>query len=294
MLIARTLSLAALVAASRVAATAMAQSPAADKPPAPPAATQPVNDNVLAGPGVEDAAEEGSDNMMGPGGQRRRAESLPLRQWMQQVRALDLTQQQQQEIAAILQELEQAQQTFRLEHAEQMRLVQEQIAQMRRAGREPDPALREQLQQLEAEMPKPPDYQRRVWDALTSEQQGALRERIADLEKRMQQQRRRNGARGSEPRPPLSDDRMTSDAPMRGGSEPAMTPDRGDVTVPARAEGEAAGRRRQAARGAGLDDMARKRLEFLRQFVSRSSPSRATAGDGPTLEQRTFTFEEER
>jgi hypothetical protein len=275
------------------ASTAMAQSRESDKDAAPPASKQPVDSDVLAGPSVEDEADEGNDNMMGPGGQRRRVESLPLRQWMQQVRGLDLTAPQQQDIAAIMRELEQAQQAFRAEHGEQMRQIQEQIQQMRRGGREPDPALREQLQKLEGDMPKPLDYQRRVWDVLTGEQQETLRERIAELEQRMQQQRRRNGARGADSRSPPSGDQMTSEAPMRGDAAPPMTPDNGDVRVPAGSQREEGRRRRRAAAGDGLDDMARTRVEFLRTFVSASSPTRMRAGEGPTSDQRTFRFEED-
>ncbi len=245
--------------------------------------------------------------MTGPGGaQRRRAEGLPLRQWLQQVRSLDgITAEQQQKVASIMQDLERAQQELRAEHGEEMRQLQEKIRQMREGGREPDPAVREQMQKLESETPKPTDYQRRIWETLTSDQQEALRRRISQLEQQMQQQRRR-GADGAGRGQP-ADTVMTNSAPKPGSGDEMMTGDgdeamkpalQGTVDRPNAREVLQQQRRRRAAAAAGgdgnlagLDEMARRRVEFLRQFVSASSPSRA--GEAPSSDERDFKFDEE-
>jgi hypothetical protein len=274
-----------------------------------PPAKAPAEPNLLAGPGVEDEASDGNDNMQGPGGgQRRRAvEGLPLRPWLQQVRGLDdITAEQQQKIASIMQEMERAQQDYRSAHSEEMRQLQEEIRQMREGGREPDPAVREQMQRLESQMPNPTDYQRRIWDTLTSQQQEMLRARVAELE----QQRRRDGGRRGQ----ASDGKPGGNAPKREGGDEMMSgegagggkgdddqmkqqpsaagaPDRPNVR-------DALQRRRRAAaagadeRSAGLDEMAQRRVAFLRQHVS--APAQGRAGDAPSKDEREFKFDEDR
>lgn len=158
---------------------------------------------LLAGPAVEREAEEGRDNPMNPGagaGNRRAAgeQNVPLRQWLESVRSVGLSAEQQQKIAAIAAEFQAAQREFQQKHGEEMQQLQQQVRAARAAGKEPDPKIREAFQQLESEMPKQVDCQKRIWDTLTADQQATLRSKLAEAEKRRGTQRRPNaGAAGA-------------------------------------------------------------------------------------------------
>jgi hypothetical protein len=285
-------------------ANALAQSEAID-PKSPP--TKETNTDLLAGPEVEAEAAAGEGGAMGPAGglggrQPKRAENIPIRQWMQQVRALEgLTTEQQQDIAAVFSEFQRAQREYQQEHADEMRDLQAKIRQARESGQEPEVGLREQMQKLEADMPKPPDYQRRIWALLSSEQQEALRQRIAEMERRALERRR--SAQASRDAEEADDEMMAGDQSADtdakpgiedkdGGSDEMM----GDPEEPDRPN--ARGRMRERRRAAetsdsltGLDDLARRRVEFLLQHISASSPARA--GDAPSPAERAFKFEED-
>jgi hypothetical protein len=283
-------------------ANALAQSEAAD-PKSPP--TKDTTADLLAGPEVEAEAAAGEGGAMGSGGgpgQRRRAENIPIRQWMQQVRDLEgLTAQQQQDIAAAFSEFQRAQREYQQAHADDMRELQAKIRQARESGQEPAASLREQMQKLEAGMPKPPDYQGRIWALLSSEQQEALRQRIAEMERRALERRR--SAQASRDADEAGGEMMAGDQSADADAKPE-TGDKagvsdemmGDTAEPDRANARARvrERRRLAEAGddlAGLDDLARRRVEFLRQHISASSPARA--GDAPSPAERTFKFEED-
>jgi len=274
---------------------------------------------VLAGPTVEQEAQQGANNPMtapnNVGRRRANDQVTPMRQWMEAIRGSDLTEQQQQDIAAIVTEFQTAQREFQATHGEQMRQLQQQVRAARESGREPDPKAREQFQQLEAATPKQADYQQRIWEKLTPEQQTTARTILTEMEKRMVEQRRRAAgarpqanapqpARGRNDAKPAADskDSMVEPSnPGQGGDDMMMDPAKTDAPKadqsPAaplreRAAAAAAAARRRGD-GAGMDPNAldrasQRRVRFLLSHLSSSS-----AGNAPTNEERTFKFKED-
>jgi hypothetical protein len=254
-----------------------------------PPASQPDSD-LLAGPKVEQEATEqtigrrGTPNNTG----QRRAEPLGPRAWFNAVRQLDLTAEQQQQMATIISEMQETQRAYQAEHGDRERELQAQARGARQAGKEPDAKVREELQKIEAARPKPLDFQRRIWNLLTEDQQATLRARVAELEKQMNVRGRDGAQRATDVpmEPSTTDDQKPAE--MKPANDAAMNPRNGEDRPTMRE------RLRQRRRGGpdvatdGLDDLARRRTEFL---VAHQSVDHA--GNAPMPQERSFRFKED-
>jgi len=190
----------------------------------PPAAGQP-DPNLLAGPSVEQEATDQPPGRLGnpnnPGRPLQRPD-MPARQWFNTVRELNLSQEQRDKFQAIVAEFQDAMREFQQAHADEMREVQEALRTARESGKEPEAKVRETAQKLEAENPKPNDYQKRIWDLLTAEQQETMRQKLAEMQKQMEQQRRA-GRDGERRRSAESAGDQPGKAPAKGGDDQMMT-----------------------------------------------------------------------
>lgn len=282
---------------------------------------------LLAGPTVEQEAEQGSNNpMTAPNNVNRpragNAQNVPFRQWMETIRGLDLSEDQRQRVYAIVGAFQAKTTEYQQKHGEEARRLQQQVRAAREGGKDVDPAVREQLQKLEAEMPRQTDAQQEVWSVLSAEQQAAARTRFAEIEARNAERRgeRREGQSGPQsanPQRPAGgrNNDKPADQTMEpsgtggagrntrktgeAGNDDQMTPTGGGMTDEPMAEPSRAApapERPAARRGAAaggrdasqLDDAARKRVRFL---MSRQTAKRA--GNAPTPEEKSFKFDED-
>ncbi len=202
--------------------------------PAPPAGDEAARP-LLAGPEVPDAAARTTD--AGFSGRRRRAVTVPPRRWFAALRGLDLSEEQQQEAAAVARELQRAQRDHQRAHGAEIRRLRGMVREARRAGTAPPPEVREELARLNAIAPRAGKYQQRAWDLLDGAQREQMRAELSEI--RRQIARRRAAGRDAMTSPPR-------DAATRG--------------------------RDRASENGGpqLDELGRRRLEFLRSRQTRS------------------------
>lgn len=275
-------SLTLLAAISLSAASSHAQSKQGEK-----------NENdsgVLAGPRVDESADKPGGGMMGPQGQvrERRGDDLPFQQWMAALRGLSLSEAQQTKIRAIADEFQKAQREHTESLGEEGRALMRQMREARQSGNPPPDDVREKMRKIEESRPKPIAYQQRIWAELSAEQQEAMKKSLEERRQRMQEQRERRRQEGM-----TSDDGMKSAderaARRRPNAESEMESETDRETAPAPQRRRAAGRPAQGA--TRLDDMGRKRLEFLR---SKQSKNVRSPGRPPTPEDRRFEFEDDR
>lgn len=244
---------------------------------------------VLAGPEVDATADKPAGGMMGPQGQardRRNNDEMPFQQWMGALRGLSLSEAQQTKIRSIADEFQAAQREFQESLGDEGRSLMRQMRESRQAGSPPPADVREKLQKIEEGRPKPMAYQQRIWAELTPEQQASMKQNLDERRQRMQEQRERRRQEAMttdnemEGRDPAARSRRRPDA------EPDMKSDTGREAAPIQ-------RRRRAVGGDGarqLDDMGRRRTEFLR---SRQSKNVQSPGRAPTPEDRKFQFEDD-
>jgi hypothetical protein len=254
--------------------------------------------DVLAGPKVDEKAERGGGNMMGPQGQQRdrRDNELPFQQWMASLSDLQLTESQQRSVKAIADEFRVAQREYQESLGEDNRALLRQIREARESGSPPPEGAREKLRKIEDERPKPTAYQQRIWAELTAEQQEQLKQNLAERKQQMaerRQQRQREG--GDMQNPQMSDkpgapmDRMYEGHRRRGNStsdQPTEMKPNGESKPSVNQPG-----RRPAGKGKGqgrTDERARRRMEFLR---SKQATDARAPGRQPTPEDRRFEFE---
>lgn len=299
----------------------------ADAPAEPPAeATHEPERNILAGPEVESEAETGRGNpMTAPNnvGKPRGASNggLPFRQWMDVVRGVELAPDQQERIIAIAGEFQTAQRRFQRENGEKMRTLQEQVRRSRESGVNPPEDVREQYQKYEAASPKPAEYQRRVWEELTAEQQTTVRTKLAEIEQRRAAEKagaKMNPGSGGEmmmgpaaqstaaSTPPNGDrNEPKKDANEGGGTTTSgegqkAAPSRDVMPEPASEAPAARERVRPKKRAEGfdperaigptnLDPRAMRRLKFLLEHQSSIRP-----GNQPSAAEKSFKFDEDR
>ena len=275
--------------------------------------------DVLAGPKVEDDAQKQDGPMMGPqnGERARRAQPVNFEQWFSALRGLDLGQEKQDKVRSIADEFHQAMREFRQAHSKEVGELESQARAAIQAGKRPPEDVRQKREKLEADRPKPEEYQKRIWDELTDDQQTAMKAKLEEIaaqarKQQMEQRQRRQAAQGKK-----TDDSMESmdDGQARRGSEadrpkaasgspnkpgaqemigpfndgkPDSRPS-DDPRVRARAE--------RRTGGAALDEIGQRRLRFLR---ARQSPADPRAGGGanhpsgePTDAERKFNFADE-
>lgn len=147
---------------------------------------------LLAGPKVSDEAEAGQGGYANGGMMARaranRAAPVRPRAWFRIVNSLDLDDAQRVQVRAIAEEFESNVRAFQQAHGDEIELLQRKVNEGGdRAGR----ALRQEIDALRAQAPKPEPYMERIWSILTSEQQGALKERLEAMRRDS-----RNGAPG--------------------------------------------------------------------------------------------------
>lgn len=284
---------------------------------------------LLAGPVVEQEAETARGTMMGAERPRAGAaqQNIPIRQWMETIRGLELAPEQRERVMAVFSEFQAKAAEHQRTRGPELRRLQQQVRQARENGADLDPSVRARMRELEVATPNAVDAQHRIWELLTPEQQSAARDRFAVI---AQQQQQRRGAQGANPpRPggarnndtptgsgsegmtdqmlppsgnapgrntrqstrPGSDDQM----PPTGGSmneTPASEPSRAAPNAPnAPVRERALARRAAAAAGiniAQLDEPARKRVRFL---LSRQKSARQ--GDAPSTDDLRFRFDED-
>jgi hypothetical protein len=237
-------------------------------------------DDLLAGPKVEDDASPASGDMMRPAGepQRRgqRQAELPFRRWMEIIRQQELSPEQQDQIREIAGELQS--QTQQFQQNPENRELMRQIREARQNGTEPPVQAREKMQQFEANRPKPEAFQQRIWAVLTTQQQDAAKAQMdAARQQIVEQQRARRDARqdGGNPDEPA----MEPGQPPRGDAAARGTGNARDASrAPDRARRRGAG-----GGGEGLDDMAKRRANFLksRQAGAKRGGSAATGNQAP-------------
>jgi len=141
-------------------------------------------DDLLAGPQVEEDADEStqSDMMAGPQRQRR-AQQMPLLQWMSALRGLSLSNEQQEAVRAISAEFQQAQREFQDALSDEDRQMLREARHARQSGEALVPEVRKRIGQIEAERPKPGPYQQRIWELLTQEQREQMKAKLEQIRK---------------------------------------------------------------------------------------------------------------
>lgn len=184
---------------------------------------------LLAGPAVSDD-DRGEPGMQFGGGLRgRRVPAVPPRAWFFILGELELSDEQRREVEVIMRELRAERQAYRLAHGERIRELRREIEDGRTAGRDVPRQRREELDRLRALGPRVADYQERIWWLLDDRQQERMRAAIAQIRRRQAERRAERGEG------------------MRAGP-------RVDERDPS---------------AVGLDEMARRRLAFLRARQSR-------------------------
>ena len=132
---------------------------------------------LLAGPRVEPGAL--GDAATTFGGRRRPAPPVPLNRWRQALASLEITPAQRREMAAAVESFVAAQRAFEQTYGEEFRSLRQEIRQAREAGRDVPPPTLLRFREIESEAPNIIDMQRKVWSALSAEQQSQLRSVLA-------------------------------------------------------------------------------------------------------------------
>lgn len=213
-----------LIAAAVLAGPAFAKSdPAHAAAQSPPASQLPArtglgddasSEMLLAGPSVNVAPEAGRPaGMGGPNANRtnRRANEIPLRQWMRALREVGLSGDQRRSIKAIADEFQAAVTAHQQSFSEKEREQIQQAVEARRSGGgrvAADSTLSDLLARAEQRRPRPSAFQERIWAVLTPEQQSRMKSAL-DVLQRSRQLRTKPGDRFDE--------------------VPASQPDRSDV-----------------------------------------------------------------
>ncbi len=211
----------------------------ADEPPAPPAAEE--SPGLLSGPRVQDeAADPESGGFGGPGRERPLAQRAM--RFFRIVRDLDLTEAQRREVEAVLAEVARARRGFEEAHGGEARELERQVREARAAGGRPPEEVRRAMAALAGKRPRIAEYQDRIWAVLDERQREALRARLDE------ERRARGGGRGGA----AGEAMEGTDGMDESGRPPAGAARRSGRTAPA------------AVGAPGLDETARRRLEFLR------------------------------
>ncbi len=159
-----------------------------------------------------------------PVGRGRRVPAVPPRAWFSILGELELSDEQRREVEVIMRELRAERQAYRLAHGERIQELRREIQDGRTADRDVPRQPREELDRLAALGPRVADYQERIWWLLDDRQQERMRAAIAEIRRRRAERRAERGEG------------------MRAGP-------RVDERDPS---------------AVGLDEMARRRLDFLR------------------------------
>jgi len=270
--------------------------------------------DLLAGPKVDDDAQKLDGPMMGPQGQERsrRPQPVNFEQWYSALRGLDLSQEQQDKVRSISEEFHQAMREFREAHAREAGELESQAREAIQAGKQPPQEVRQKREKLEADRPKPEDFQKRMWNELTDDQQTALKAKldqlIAQMRKQQAEQRQKRlsaevtkageSTDNTNERPPRRGDStrpvpvQTSDKPKTDEMMGPSTDEKSDPKPAAGAQfrGRATERRGGAA---GVDEIGERRLRFLRarQAPAASAPNHPSGE--PTEAERKFKFDDE-
>ena len=235
---------------------------------------------VLSGPKVEDGAQKQPAPMMGPGGEeRRRAQDVPPQQWFGALRGLGLTEDQQTKIRAIMDEFQQAMKDYEASGGESIREMRRQARQARESGTAPPAGLREKLQKFENDRPKATPYQSRIWSELTDQQQDQMKARLEEIRAKMVQRR---GERRTDGKP--------GDEPMMDETNSGRRTTAADA--PMSSNGDEPRERLQARRNGGLDEIGKRRLNFLLSHQSAQAAARHPEG-APTDAERQFRFDDQ-
>ena len=164
-----------------------------------------------------------------PVGRGRRVPEVPPRVWFSMLGELELSDEQRREVAVIMRELRAERRAYRLAHGERIQQLRREIGDGRTADRDVPRPRLEELNRLRALGPRVADYQERIWWLLDDRQQERMRAALAEIRRRRAERRLEQG-----------DGMMVE--PQVDRSEPSA---------------------------AGLDEMGRRRLAFLRARQSR-------------------------
>lgn len=240
------------------------------------------NGALLAGPKVKEEPGATDNPSFGGDERLRQTVEIPSARWFAALRGLGFTAEEREQVEAVAREYQDVAAAFRKENAAALREMQERIRKLNESG-EPDPKLREKYRELRDSAPDAQPYQDRIWQMMNEEQQEAFKVKLEEIRKELAERRaaQREDQINSMRRESRPDDMM---APRRGGGMMDDGPAMDDEMAPRR--GDDAARRRGAARGergmrpgAGLDEMGRKRLEFLMSKQSESSREHGEAAD---------------
>ncbi|HWB18706.1 MAG TPA: hypothetical protein VG711_00275 [Phycisphaerales bacterium] len=230
-------------------------------PPASQPASQP---DLLAGPSVENTATS-EVSRMGPQNQvaDQRNKALPMQRWIRALRTIDLAPEQDSAIKSVIQDWNTARNDWFAAHNDELKSLRDRYNASRESGK-PDRSLADKLQALQSSAPKLEDYQQKIWDDLTPDQQSALREKLNTP----QQRRDRDPEEPTAPRQsddPMSDTAPMSDSPMNSAGSSSSQPS-----------------------SSNRDAAAERRLSFLHNHQSASAP-----GAPATPDERTFHFRDD-
>jgi len=284
---------------------------AAGAPPdAKPQANPPASTNdggLLAGPKVEEQAQQRDDPRMGEQGRRegaRRQVEVSFQDWMGLLRGLDLKPEQQTKIRAIAAEFQSAQREFTQSQGEEGRELARQAREARQAGKEPPKELRDKLQKMEADRPKAESYQQRIWAELTEEQRDQFKAKLDEYRQRMLERREQRKAGNEDmagpdtPKRPAgaADEKDTPAERQSGDGMQMMDPQALPAKAAAPSNDDRARRRSERGDGgAKLDELGQRRLKFLLSHQSAEAEGRVNHPAGEPMEhERQFKFEDDR
>ncbi|MHC4947861.1 MAG: hypothetical protein ACYTG1_06325 [Planctomycetota bacterium] len=162
--------------------------------PVPPAAAEPDEGGLLAGPLVGEKARAAGETSFGgeprPG---QRAATVPFRVWIATLREMDLDEDQRVEIRAIATEFGRSARRFQRKHGEEARRLRGEVRQAREQARAVPPETLARLREIQAKAPKPEAARQRIWELLDDDQRARLRARLDEARRRMAERRREEG-----------------------------------------------------------------------------------------------------
>jgi Spy/CpxP family protein refolding chaperone len=234
------------------------------------------NGDLLSGPSVSDEAAKEPPRRPGERMARRAESEASLREWMVGLRELNLTDEQRQSIRGIAGEFYAQRREFLMSRSESERALIDDLPAMRQQQRMPNAKQREMIQRLESQRPKVDEYQRRMWEILTPQQQNKFKAKMSELRERTAQRRPNRG-----------DQRRDGD-----GAPNKMTPMQPNTAEQRTAAPQSAGEpRRDTSAG---PDMAQRRMKFLRSRQSSDAKGSVRHAEGaPSPNERKFRFNED-
>ncbi|MDP7008757.1 MAG: hypothetical protein QGI78_04210 [Phycisphaerales bacterium] len=189
-----------------------------------PGTGQEIQDDLLAGPTVQDEEVTLEDmraersRVTGKGNKTHQSKAQS-RIWLKTFQSLELSEEQQTNVQTLMRELRVAQEAFQKEYGKEIRELKKKSKEAKQAGDDIPDDVGTRTRALMALAPDQAVYQARAWKLLTEEQQASFQEKyqaaLEELKKRLEERKEKNGG------DPMLDEgnqrnRFTSDeAPFR-------------------------------------------------------------------------------